>query len=181
MKEGALIRKFKAEDRRDVTLRAPRWSDLDDMLEFINSLIEEGADINPNRIFTRDEEIDWLARHLSSLEKGRKVAVVAEVNSRFIGQVEVQPESGHSSHVGLLGISILSGHRDVGIGTELMKEAETQARTMGIKLLKLEVYSTNSRARHVYEKLGYRVVGCVPKAVYKDGGYSDSIIMVKEL
>lgn len=33
MKEGTFIRRFTARDGREVILRAPRWSDLDDMLE----------------------------------------------------------------------------------------------------------------------------------------------------
>ena len=64
--------------------------------------------------------------------------------------------------------------------TELMKEAEVQARKLGMGILTLEVFVTNSRARHVYEKVGHRVVGRVPKANIKNGVYIDSIIMAKE-
>ena len=181
MKAGTIIRSFAAKDGRTVTLRAPKWSDLDDMLEFINSLVEEGADINRDKKATRDAEIDWLAGLLSSIEKDSRVAVVAEVDGRFIGQVAVSPKSGRSGHVGALGISICSGYRDIGIGAELMKEAETQARRLGLEILILEVFSSNSRARHVYEKAGYQIVGRVPKAILKDGKYIDSIIMAKEL
>ena len=180
MREGFIIRRFRARDGREVTLRAPRWSDLDDMLEFINSLVEEGAEINVNQKTTRDAETDWLARHLFAVEKDEKVALVAEVDGRFIGQVEVKPESGYSRHVGVLGIAIREGYRDIGIGTELMKEAENQARQMGLKILKLEVYATNSKALHVYEKTGYQVVGRIPKANLREGNYID-IIMAKEL
>jgi len=181
LREGTLIRQFKARDGREVTLRAPRWSDLDDALDFINSLVEEGAEINVNQKTTRDAETDWMARHLSAVEKDNRIAVVAEVDGRFIGQVTVEPQSGRSQHVGVLGIAIRNGYRDVGIGTELMREAETQARRLGLKLLKLDVYATNIRACHVYEKAGYRTVGCVPKAAFKDGAYIDSFIMAREL
>ena len=181
MKEGTFIRRFVAEDGREVTLRAPRWSDLDDMLEFINSLVEEGAEIMATEKKTREEEVDWLARHLATVEKDKKVAIVAEVDGGFVGQLEVVPQRGYSKHVGGLGIAIRDGYRDIGIGTELMKEAETLARRLGLELLTLEVFATNSRARHVYEKVGYRVVGSVPKAILKDGAYIDNIIMAKDL
>jgi hypothetical protein len=36
---GTVFRTFRDRKGREVTLRAPRGSDLDDMLEFINSLI----------------------------------------------------------------------------------------------------------------------------------------------
>jgi RimJ/RimL family protein N-acetyltransferase len=129
----------------------------------------------------RDEEVDWLARLLSSVEKGKQVAIVAEVDGRFVGQVEVGPRGGSSNHMGNLGISIRDGYRDIGIGTELMLEAEVQARRLGIKTIFLEVNATNERARHVYEKVGYSEVGCLPKAVLRDGEYIDLTMMAKEI
>jgi len=181
LKAGTMIRSFTAKDGRRVTLRAPNWSDLDDMLELINSLVEEGAEINLDKKIERDAEVDWLARHLSAIEKDSKVAVVAEVDGRVVGQTDVSPKSGRQRHVGVLGIVIRSGYRDIGIGMELMKEAEAQARRFRLKILMLDVFASNSRARHLYEKAGYRIVGCVPKAILKDGEYVDSIIMAKEL
>jgi ribosomal protein S18 acetylase RimI-like enzyme len=181
MKAGSFIRRFAARDGRDVILRAPRWSDLDDMLEFINTLVDEGAEIMATERKTREEEIDWLSRHLSNLEKGKKVAIAAEVDGRFIGQVEVNRRSGYSSHVGVLGIAIRDGYRDVGIGTELMREAEAQATKMGLEVMTLEVFASNDRALHMYEKVGYRSVGCVPKAILKEGKYIDNVIMAKEI
>ena len=181
MKDGTFIRRFVAKDGREVTLRAPRWSDLDDMLEFINSLVEEGAEIARERKLTRDEEAEWLGRHLAAIENDKKASVAAEVDGRFIGQVEVLPRRGYSRHVGDIAIGILDGYRDIGIGTEMMNEAETQANRLGLELLTLEVFATNSIARHVYEKVGFKVVGRVPKANLKDGTYIANIIMAKEL
>ena len=67
MRAGTVFRRFTAEDGREVTLRAPKWSDLDDMLEFINSLVEEGANILVDTKQTRESEVEWLARLLTSL------------------------------------------------------------------------------------------------------------------
>jgi RimJ/RimL family protein N-acetyltransferase len=181
MKAGAIIRKFEAEDGREVTLRAPRWGDLDDMLGFINSLVEEGGDIMIDTKQTRESEIDWLARLLTRVEKDETTVVVAEVDGRFVGQVEVSPRSGRSKHVGVLGIALKDGYREIGIGKELLREAETQARRLGLEIIHLSVFETNERARHVYRKIGYRDVGVWPRAVKKDDVYIDEITMSKEL
>lgn len=45
----------------------------------------------------------------------------------------------------------------------------------------MEVYATNERARHVYEKMGYREIGLIPKKVFRDGMYIDSVTMAKEI
>jgi len=181
LKAGTLLRSFTAKDGREVTLRAPRWSDLDDMLGFINSLVREGADITVDREYTREEEVEWLARYLSDLERGRVVGVAAEVDGRFVGQLHVNPRTGRSRHLGVLGISVMDGYRGMGIGTEMMREAEAQARELGIEVITLEVFATNDRALRVYLKLGYEIVGRIPKAVKRDGVYIDSVVMAKEI
>ncbi|MFX0139723.1 MAG: GNAT family N-acetyltransferase [Candidatus Hodarchaeota archaeon] len=162
-------------------MRAPRWADLDDMVKFVNSLVEEGSEIGTTQKITRDFEVDWLARHIVDLEKDMKVAIVAEVNGMFAGQVEVRPLKGSSQHVGDLIIALFNSYRDIGIGTEMMKEAEIQARRIGLEIITLKVYASNNRARHVYKKLGYQVVGCIPKGFLRNGSYTDKIIMMKNI
>ena len=181
MKEGTFLRQFKANDGRDVILRAPRWSDLDDLLVFINSLIEEGAEIAWAEIMTREKEAEWLGRHLAAIESDRKVALVAEVSGSVVGQVEVTPRTGYSRHVGEIAIALSEGYRDVGIGTEMMREAENQAKHLGLEILTLWLYATNNRARHVYQKVGFQVVGQTPRYVKRDGIYIDRVTMMKEL
>jgi ribosomal protein S18 acetylase RimI-like enzyme len=43
----------------------------------------------------------------------------------------------------------------------------------------LGVFSTNRRAIHVYEKLGFRETGRVPNEIYKGVEYIDHITMTK--
>ena len=58
MKTGEIIHHFTTKDGREVILRTPRWEHLDDFIEFINSLVEEGADITFNKKVTRQEEAE---------------------------------------------------------------------------------------------------------------------------
>ncbi len=181
MKAGTFLRRFTARDGREVILRTPRWEDLDDMLEFINGLVDEDAMIAADKKQTRDSETDWLARNLTNLEKGVHAAVVAEVDGRMVGSCEVDPRPGRMSHVGSLGISVRDGYRGVGIGQELMREAEAQAKSLGVELLILEVFSINDRAIHVYKKMGFRRMGSIPRGVRYKGERIDSLCMLKEL
>jgi ribosomal protein S18 acetylase RimI-like enzyme len=181
MKAGTILREFEARDGRKVILRTPTWEDLDDMLDFINSLVEEEAMILMEVKQTRDQEVDWLARSLSNMEKDRTVRVVAEVDGRMVGQCEVSVGPGRKSHVGTLGISVKQGYRDVGIGQELMREAERHAGKLGVEKIVLEVFATNDRAIHVYERMGYRVVGRVPGEIRYKGDYVDGLNMLKDI
>ncbi|MDI6905227.1 MAG: hypothetical protein QMD13_07055 [Candidatus Bathyarchaeia archaeon] len=69
MKAGKIIRNFSARDSREVVLRTPKWEDLDDLLELINSLVEERADITRTKKVSRKEETDWLSKGAQPLGK----------------------------------------------------------------------------------------------------------------
>lgn len=181
MKEGTILRSFDAKDGKKVTLRAPKWGDLDDYLYFINSLVEEKAMILMNEKQTRDSEIDWVSRLLTGVERDKIAALIAEVDGRLVGSCEINPKRGCSAHLGSLGISLLDGYREIGIGQEIMLETEKQAKRLGLEVVELEVFATNARAIHVYEKVGYKVTGRVPEAIKRDDGYVDSLIMVKRI
>ncbi|MEM3700911.1 MAG: GNAT family N-acetyltransferase [Candidatus Bathyarchaeia archaeon] len=181
MKTGKVIRSFSARDGRRVVLRTPKWEDLDDLLELINSLVDEGAEIIRNAKVSREEEIDWLSRTLASLEKGEIFFLVAEVEGKVIASSDIRPLRGFERHVGVLGIIVKSGFRDVGIGTEMMKTLVEQASKMGLKVLTLSAFASNKRAIHVYEKVGFVQTGVIPRKHFKDGRYIDEIIMTKLL
>jgi RimJ/RimL family protein N-acetyltransferase len=182
IRAGGIYKAFKAKDGRKVTLRAPRWDDLDDLLDMINSLVEEGAEIVMDRKLTRDEELSWLARALSEQEKKEKTYVAAEVDGKLIGNSQVSKlGGGRQSHVGILGIAIRDSYRNIGIGTQMMKTLADEGKKMGLKILILDMFATNRRAQHAYEKMGFREVGRIPKGLFKDGKYIDEVRMALEL
>jgi RimJ/RimL family protein N-acetyltransferase len=105
---------------------------------------------------------------------------VAEVDGKVIANSELSQKSGCSGHVGEIGIAIRAGYRDIGIGTEMLRTLISQARDIGLKVLKLCVFSSNLRAKHVYEKMGFRETGRIPKEIFKNGKYIDEILMTME-
>ena len=52
-------------------------------------------------------------------------------------------------------IYIAPAYRGRGIGTQVMKSVETEARQLGLKKLYLEVERNNHRAKLLYQKLGF--------------------------
>lgn len=154
---------------------------MDDMLHFINSLVEEKAMILMNEMQTRDSETNWIGTLLANVEKEKMVAVVAEVEGKFAGSCEITPKRGYSSHLGSLGISLLAEYRDAGIGQEMMLEAERQVRRLGVEVIDLEVFESNARAIHTYEKIGYKITGKIPEALKYGGKYLDALIMTKRI
>ncbi len=172
---------FTAKDGRVVLLRSPRWTDLDDLLAFINSLVAEGAEILRNQPVTRDEEAEWLGRRLAQVAKGEIVWVVAEVDGAVVASADLTPGEGYSRHVAALGIAVKQGYRDVGVGSALLNVLISHAKAKRLELLTLTVFSSNARALHVYERAGFRETGRIPRGLFKNGAYRDHIIMTKTL
>jgi L-amino acid N-acyltransferase YncA len=181
MKSGKIVRSFFAKDGRKVVLRTPKWEDLDDFLELINSLVEERADILRAERVSREEEIDFLSKVLSRLEKDEMFYLVAEVDGKVVAVSEISKRGGYEKHVGVIGIAIRNGFRDLGIGSEIMKALVEQAQKMGLKVLLLSAFATNKPAIHVYEKVGFVQTGTIPKKHFKEGKYINEIILTKVL
>lgn len=179
MQLGRVFREFFSRDGREVILRTPRWEDLDDLLDLINSLVDEKAEIARAERVTKEDEADWLPKMLSSLKKDELFFLVADVGGKIVASSDIHILSGDEKHVGVLGIVVRSSFRDMGIGTEMIRTLVEQAMAFGLKVLTLQVFATNKRAVHVYEKLGFVQTGTIPKKHFRKGQYVDEVIMTK--
>ena len=172
---------FTAKDGRKVVLRRIRWEDLDDCIEFINSLVEEHAEILRDTNVTREEEADWLGSRLARIEKGQEIGVVAEVDGKMVANSEVEKRGSYMSHLGYLGIGIKKGYRGIGIGSRLMQTLIDESKKMGLEILVLDVFDINEGAKALYKKMGFKEAGRIPRGIHKDGKYIDLVRMTREL
>lgn len=176
-----LPKTFKAKDGKKVVLRLPKWEDLDGLMDYINSLVDENLDIVLTDKVTREEEAEWLAKRLVNIDKGDVIHVVAEVNGEVVAGAEVAKQKYRMSHVGRLGIGIKAGFRGIGIGTIVMKTLIEESKKADLKVLVLDVFGTNVIAKELYEKFGFKEAGKIPKGIYKSGKYIDLLRMTLEL
>lgn len=172
---------FTTEDQRTILLRKPEWADLDELLDFINSLVREEAPINRVDEVSRSEEVEFLTKRLSSIDKGEVLQLIAKNESGIVGNAEVVKLSGRESHVGKLGISVRSGYRRIGIATKLVKSLLREARKQGLKIILLAVFENNLPAITLYRKIGFKEIGRTPRGVFWKGKYVDDIKMALEL
>jgi ribosomal protein S18 acetylase RimI-like enzyme len=87
---------------------------------------------------------------------GRRFVLVAEVAGRIIGQIIVQLNRADSAGTGYLyAFRVRPEWRNRGIGTRLIREAETALVQLGFRRTLIAVARDNPRARQLYERLGY--------------------------
>lgn len=114
-------------------------------------------------------------------ESDRDFLVSAFIGDELIGDLGVTLVRPHLKylHRAYLGMSIREAYTGMGLGSFMMKVALEQAKENGFEQVELGVYSDNDRARHMYEKMGFKEYGMNPRAFkLKDGTYRDEIIMV---
>ena len=83
-----------------------------------------------------------------------------------------------SEHVRVLGMLVVDGYREVGVGTKLMEYALRWARAKkGVEKVTLGVFSENQRAFRLYEKFGFKVEGIRKRHYYIAGKPEDEVDM----
>ena len=132
------------------TIRTARRSDLP-------ALEWDGAYTHFRRLFARAYEY---------VLRGEAAIFLAEhPQDGIVGQVFVQYESNRpeladgNERAYVYSFRVKPAHRGQGIGTRLMETVENDLRARGFRRVTLNVAKDNPRARQLYERLGYRVVG----------------------
>jgi ribosomal protein S18 acetylase RimI-like enzyme len=128
----------------------------------------------------RESGLHILARMIISRRKLH--TLIAADESGFLGYVSlVFPRFRKLQGNAYLTISVKDSCRGKGIGTLLMKSAESFARAHGARRIELDVLSKNTGAVRLYERLGYVTEGRRSQAVQDMDGFDDVVMMAKFL
>jgi RimJ/RimL family protein N-acetyltransferase len=145
------------------------------------ALAEEVAREEGGWILTTDawRSIGEERRYLRAARRHPDAAVfVAEVDGAVVGRLSLARDPHPSSrHVADLGVMVAASHRHRGIGTRLLEEAVSWARTSGIRKLELHVFPWNEPALGLYETFGFEREGYRKEHYARDGRYVDAILM----
>ncbi len=178
---GNIVDRIQIDGIGEVLIRYPEMDDAEDLLDYTNSVIDEG-------VLALDEEkdMDWevesLADTLKDIERGQSIALVVEVGGEVMGMGNISKDSGALSHTGELGFGLKEEIRGRGIGTELMRILLREAvERLDLEIVKLEVYRTNEPALSLYKKVGFEKVGTIEDGGFQNGNYKDVVIMKKDL
>ncbi len=110
--------------------------------------------------------------------------VALDENNNILGTYYIkpnQPELG--SHVCNCGYIVVENARGKGIASKMCKHSQHEAVAKGFRAMQFNlVVSTNEGAIHLWKKLGFDVIGILPKAFrHKKLGFIDALIMYKQV
>lgn len=101
---------------------------------------------------------------------------IVTLNSAMAGFAIGLLEPDHTGHITTIGIA--PEHRRRRLASCLMERIEEGFRRRGVRIVRLEVRSSNVSAQKLYTSLGYAVTQRLPK-YYSNGG--DGLLMVKSI
>ncbi|MDQ1646910.1 MAG: hypothetical protein QOJ50_3094, partial [Cryptosporangiaceae bacterium] len=110
--------------------------------------------------------------------------LVAEVEGTVGGCVKVASPTrlASNAHVQQIqGLAVDPVFRRRGIGLALLDAAFDLGRSRGARRITLRVLATNTGARALYERAGFRVEGQLPGEFYLGGRYVDDVLMGRSL
>lgn len=106
--------------------------------------------------------------------------LVAIVDEKVVGFVNLQTFRDCRAHVGSIGIFVHDDYQNRGIGSQLMAAIIDLAENwLNLKRIELIVNTDNPSAIHLYEKFGFEIEGTLKKDAFRDGAYIDAYTMAK--
>jgi L-amino acid N-acyltransferase YncA len=148
-------------------------SDFEEIWPIFHQVVERGDTytFEPD-ISKEDARSIWLSEAVSTY--------VARLENEVVGTYILKPnQPGLGSHIANAGYMVDVRHAGKGIGAAMCEHSLEQAREAGYLAMQFNsVVSTNVGAVHLWKKLGFTIIGTVPKAFrHKQLGLVDIYIM----
>jgi L-amino acid N-acyltransferase YncA len=109
---------------------------------------------------------------------------VAEEDGGVVGTYILRPnQSGPGSHVANAAFMVARDAEGAGVGRRMAEHCLSEARRMGFRGMQFNfVISTNTRAIHLWNQLGFKIVGTLPGAFrHPEKGFVDVYVMYRSL
>ena len=126
---------------------------VDDYLLMMNDPEVQHMIAHAPRAYSREGELRWIRENLAS---GVPIfSMIERASGRFIGNLDLRDIRDGAA---TMGITLTPAMQDRGLGTEAIRRFVRYAfEDRGLDAVELNVYAHNPRAKHVYEKVGFRV------------------------
>jgi ribosomal protein S18 acetylase RimI-like enzyme len=159
-------------------IRKYRESDWSQVWPIIERVFRSGE------TYSFSPEITEQEAHKAWIEMPQETYVATSGEGEILGTYYIKPnQPGLGSHVCNCGYIVPEGGRGKGVASRMCEHSQRLALESGFRAMQYNlVVSTNEGAVRLWKKLGFQVVGTLPKAFKsKSAGYVDAFVMYKEL
>jgi L-amino acid N-acyltransferase YncA len=162
----------------DISIRPAQPEDLDEIWDIFQVHLAAG-ETYPFDAHTPKSVCEqyWLGQNLNGY-------VAVDQEGRVLGMYRILPnQAGRGAHVANASYMVSDTEQGRGIGFLMGEHSLTEARRLGFLAMQFNfVVSTNQPAVALWRKLGFEVVGTLPKAyLHERLGYVDALVMYQLL
>ena len=154
----------------EIIVRAYREEDLPAMTAIWNEVVEDGI------AFPQEERLSPEEARTFFASQSRSAVAVRQSDGAVLGLYILHPNNvGRCGHLCNASYAVAAENRGLHIGEKLVRDCIASAPSFGFRVLQFNaVVATNTRARRLYEKLGFTQLGVIPGGFrMKDGHYED--------
>ena len=176
---------FQLKDGREALLRSPQEEDIEGTLAYLRQSAGETEFIlrYPEECgkYTYEGEKALFAQKNAA---DNEAMLMCLVDGKVVGNCEIIfRRTMKTRHRASVAIALLKDYWNQGIGTRMFQELIRLAQANPYaSQIELEFVEGNTRARHLYEKMGFRITGVVPNAIrLRDGTFLNEYTMIKTL
>ena len=168
-------------DGRSAILRSP--DPTRDAADLVQYLYDTAAD-TPFVLRTPEEisyTVEGEERFLRAVvDSPNDCMILCEVDGRIAGNCHLSFNGRiKTRHRCSVAIALRKAYWGQGIGTAMFEAMEGLARARdGVMLMELEFIEGNARARGLYEKMGFRIVGLHPDAIRQEDGSMGALYLM---
>lgn len=185
-KQGLILERFKVKKNNktvEVIFRYPKKTDTNALLENYNKIISETDFLSRQKKVTLKEEKKWLLDTLKKMKKKDKIMLLIEVNKKIIGAADIdRHKEDTTQHRATFGIAMLQEFTGLGIGPRLSKLIMNLGKKeMNLELIMSSYFKGNRPSEKLHKRLGFRLIGKMPKARKRKAGYQKEVFVYKLL
>lgn len=154
----------------DIIIRKYSESDIKRMVDIWNRVVDDGI------AFPQLEMLDLNSGAAFFNEQTYCAVAFNTMTNDVLGLYILHPNNiGRCGHICNASYAVDASVRGLHIGEKLVRDCINEAPKHGFKVLQFNaVVATNTHARHLYERIGFKQLGTIPGGfLMKDGHYED--------
>lgn len=158
---------------KNVCFIAPDLKYFDSYWNMFDTVAREGKYLASDRAFPKEHTKMFLEHCIEEHVPFR--FVLDCVSNEIVGWCDAQMCGVGSCY---LGVGLLKEYREQGIGSRLISEVLFLAKQVGFQTVELDVRASNTRAIHVYQKLGFHGTR-VKKDAFSQDEYTEDVLRME--
>jgi L-amino acid N-acyltransferase YncA len=164
-------------ETRQLKIRSATDSDHDAIWKIFHEVVAAGDTYAFDPAMSRNEALAYWFRADTH-------TYVAENEGRVAGTYILRAnQAGSGSHVANAAFMVAQDAHGLGVGRKMAEHSLSEARRLGFRAMQFNfVVSTNASAIHLWQQLGFKIVGTLPGAFrHPQAGYVDVYVMFRSL